>query len=276
VSSETCLETQYSHLPRPCGELEHGYGPSVHIHAQPWSHSLLARLCAPETTQPTFNQILTSIYRFLVTQVVNAELGTEVVERATRMQRYNPEAILRTERVDPRQQVVLVDVARAGILPSAIFFDELHNLLDPDVIRQDHVFMNRATNEKGEVVGVNLHGSKIGGPVAGRLVIIPDPMGATGSSLLRVMDLYRNQAGGAPLRFVAVHLILTPEYLARVVPQAPDLQIHCVRVDRGLSSPEILATRHGERWSEERGLNDEDYIVPGGGGFGELINNALT
>jgi uracil phosphoribosyltransferase len=28
------------------------------------------------------------------------------------------------------------------------------------------------------------------------------------------------------------------------------------------------------RWSEESGLTDKQYIVPGGGGFGEIMNNA--
>ena len=32
----------------------------------------------------------------------------------------------------------------------------------------------------------------------------------------------------------------------------------------------------GERWAEENGLNEVQYIVPGGGGFGELMNNAYV
>jgi hypothetical protein len=38
----------------------------------------------------------------------------------------------------------------------------------------------------------------------------------------------------------------------------------------------VLATELGERWSEENGLTPNDYIVPGGGGFGELMNNAFV
>jgi hypothetical protein len=45
-------------------------------------------------------------------------------------------------------------------------------------------------------------------------------------------------------------------------------------VDRGLSPSEVLNCEPGERWSEERGLNDKQYIVPGGGGFGEIMNNS--
>ena len=41
-----------------------------------------------------------------------------------------------------------------------------------------------------------------------------------------------------------------------------------------MSSDAVLQSRHGERWDEESGLTEDDYIVPGGGGFGELMNNA--
>jgi len=46
------------------------------------------------------------------------------------------------------------------------------------------------------------------------------------------------------------------------------------RLDRGLSSAEVLKQRPGTRWNEERGLNEHGYIVPGAGGLGELLNNS--
>ena len=36
-----------------------------------------------------------------------------------------------------------------------------------------------------------------------------------------------------------------------------------------LSAPDVLETVPGERWDEERGLNERSYIVPGAGGLGE-------
>jgi uracil phosphoribosyltransferase len=71
-----------------------------------------------------------------------------------------------------------------------------------------------------------------------------------------------------------VHLIVTPEYIRRVTSALENVTIHAIRLDRGLSAPDVLATRPGERWDEEKGLNDHQYIVPGAGGVGELINNA--
>ena len=69
-------------------------------------------------------------------------------------------------------------------------------------------------------------------------------------------------------------MIVTPEYLKRVLGEFPDARIYAVRLDRGLSSPQALAAAPGKHWDEEKGLDDHDYIVPGAGGLGELMNNA--
>jgi len=268
-------DSQFRSLPLPARGVAHRYGDRVFLHSFPYPISLLTRLSSPATVQPIFNLILRELYGFLLAQVAGLELPRVRVEQPTRMAAINPEAVLATEVIDPKQGVIVVDVARAGILPSALFFDGLCTLLDPGSVRQDHVFMNRRTNERGEVVGVDMSGSKIGGPVAGQIVIIPDPMGATGSSMLRTMELYREKNKGAPLRFVSVNLIVTPKYVRRLTAEAPDVTIHALRLDRGLSPQSVLDLVPGEDWDRERGLNAEDYIVPGAGGVGELINNAL-
>jgi uracil phosphoribosyltransferase len=71
-----------------------------------------------------------------------------------------------------------------------------------------------------------------------------------------------------------VHLIVTPEYVRNVLRAHPDTLVYALRVDRGLSPPDVLATVPGTRWDEERGLDDHQYIVPGAGGIGEILNNA--
>jgi uracil phosphoribosyltransferase len=71
-----------------------------------------------------------------------------------------------------------------------------------------------------------------------------------------------------------MHLIVTPEYLRNVLRAHPDTIIYSLRVDRGLSPHDVLATVPGTRWDEERGLDDRQYIVPGAGGVGEILNNA--
>jgi uracil phosphoribosyltransferase len=71
-----------------------------------------------------------------------------------------------------------------------------------------------------------------------------------------------------------MHLIVTPEYIRRVTEAHPDAIIYALRLDRGLSPTRVLKTAPGTHWDEERGLNSIQYIVPGAGGVGEILNNA--
>ncbi|MHC4895382.1 MAG: uracil phosphoribosyltransferase, partial [Planctomycetota bacterium] len=63
-------------------------------------------------------------------------------------------------------------------------------------------------------------------------------------------------------------------FLRQVTALDECVSVITARLDRGLSPPDVLACVPGERWSEERGLNDQSYIVPGAGGVGEVLNNA--
>jgi uracil phosphoribosyltransferase len=77
-------------------------------------------------------------------------------------------------------------------------------------------------------------------------------------------------------RYIAIHLIVTPEYLKNVLSAHEDVDIFALRVDRGLSDEKVLKTIPGEMWELEKGLNSHDYIVPGAGGLGELLNNSFV
>lgn len=268
------MDPHYSRLPAPGQGIAHAYGPQVHILSQPVPMSLLARLCAPETTQPMVGRLVGRLYDWLLAEVGGRVLARRSVSMPTRMRASEPRGVYQGEAIDRRQPVVVVDIARAGMLPAQRIYDGLHDLIDPDVIRQDHVMASRRTDEHGHVVGLDVHGSKIGGPVSDAVVLFPDPMAATGTSLDAVLQTYKSLPGGPPRRLVALHLIVTPEYLRRMTRVHPDLEIYAVRLDRGLSSPEVLATPPGTRWEEEVGLNSVQYIVPGAGGVGELLNNS--
>lgn len=267
-------DAQYQHLPTRLNELEHGYGPHVHLLSDPYLMTLLASLCHPDTYQPRIGHLLTTLYRQLVGAVVVREFPREIRASDTRMIVHNPEGRYEGELVQRDCRVVVVDIARAGMVPSQVVFEHLCELLEPRGVRQDHLFMNRVANAAGEVVGIDLSGCKIGGDIEGAIVLFPDPMGATGRSLAQAIDVYRERGGARKL--IAINLIVTPEYLKYMATHHPDTQVYAVRLDRGLSSPEVLATPPGTRWDEERGLNDHHYIVPGGGGFGEIINNAFV
>lgn len=267
-------DCQYQNLPTPAAGIDHHYGGKVRILSYPYPMSLLERLCSPEVTQPRVNHLVSHLYDYLLGEVASTVLTRETVTSPTRMLEYTPSGLYTGEVIDSAQRVVVVDVARAGILPSHRVYEGLHGFIDPSALRQDHVVASRTTDASGAVTGVTLDGSKIGGRIDTATVMFPDPMGATGTSLAGVIDHYRSEGMGTPRAMVAIHLIVTPEYLARMTAQFPDLHIVAIRLDRGLSSTEVLDTAPGLRWLEEVGLTDQQYIVPGAGGVGELMNNA--
>ncbi|MDP6942866.1 MAG: uracil phosphoribosyltransferase [Myxococcota bacterium] len=258
------------------GELVHAYGDRVHILSDPYHLSLLATLSAAETTQPLVNHLVGSLYRDLIARVASREFPRTRVSRNTRMIDVTPKGVFRGEIIDPATPAVCVDVARAGMLPAQICFDALNHILDPIGVRQDHLIMNRVTDESGQVVGARIFGDKTGGNIDGRFLLFPDPMGATGSSLTKAIEFYRDEAGGDPERIITLNLIVTPEVVRNLHAAFPKAIIYAYRLDRGMSPPDVLATAPGTHPDRERGLNDIQYIVPGAGGLGEVINNVFV
>lgn len=264
----------YDKVPFRLAEIEHRYGPNVHILASPYLLSQLATLCAKGTIQPQINRLVASIYVELVKTVLDAEFPRKDVSVPTRMIDSNPRGIFHGQVIDPQVRVVTVNIARAGTLPSQVTFDLLNTLFDPTRVRQDHIVMSREIDDAHQVVGSSIGGAKIGGDVDDSFVLFPDPMGATGGSIATAIRTYKERVSGAPRRFICVHLIVTPEYIRRVRQDHPEAAIYAVRLDRGLSPSEVFDTVPGTLWEKERGLDDRQYIVPGGGGFGEIMNNA--
>lgn len=255
-------------------EIDHAYGGQVHLLDDPMAWSLLARACSPDTGQPELGRLVTMLYDGLTRAVLAAELPRIRVDAPTRMSSTHREAVYRGLALDRRVKAVSVAIARAGTMPSQKVFELLNEVLEPDQVRQDHLFMSRQTNEAGEVTGAMWHDAKIGKDIGGRYVLFPDPMGATGSSIISAVAHYKTALEGEPAKIIAMHLMITPEYVRNVHRAHPDVVIYALRLDRGLSSARALAARPGELWDEERGLTDTQYIVPGAGGVGELLNNA--
>lgn len=267
-------DCQYAHLPRTGPGIDHHYGENVHLLSHPYPMTLLARLSANETVQPAVNHLVTSLYDWMLAEVASRELATCGVRIPTRMQKYNSEGVYEGEIIDRRQRVVVVDIARAGILPSLRVYHGLHQLVDPENLRQDHIIASRQADAAGRVVGLKMDVTKLGGPIEDATVLLPDPMAATGTSIAGVISHYLAHAGGVPRRIVTMHLIATPEYLKAITRAFPQVIIYAIRLDRGLSPPDVLATVPGARWDEEVGLNATQYIIPGAGGVGEVLNNA--
>ena len=267
-------DQQFSQIEYRLSEIEHRYGPQVHILSNPFLLSHLARLCAEDTAQPLINELVTTLYSSLIKIVVNHEFPTRQVAIRTRMAQSHPEAVFQGPVLDPEVPVVSVNLARAGTLPSHISYNLLNYFMNPQKVRQDHISIGRTTDEQEKVTGSRVSGHKIGGTVDDAIVLFPDPMGATGGTLAQALDLYKKC--GKARKYIALHCIVTPEYLKKIKATHPDLIVYAIRLDRGLSSTEVLKTLPGTHWEQERGLNSKHYIVPGGGGLGEVMNNAYV
>lgn len=257
-------------------KIEHYYGPQVHILNNTYLNGLLAKLCAAETFQPEINHLVDMLYSHLLTVVMNEQFPKETVELATRMVDYHPDKKLKAERIQNQQKVISVNIARAGTYPSHICFNALHYAISHACLRQDHIFAARATNGQNQVTGTEIGATKIGGDKKDSIVLFPDPMGATGNTLLAALDYYKKAVAGQARKLIALHLIVTPEYLKKVLTHHPDVVVYALRLDRGLSSEAVLNTPPGKMWDQEKGLNENGYIVPGGGGFGEIMNNSFV
>jgi uracil phosphoribosyltransferase len=253
--------------------LQHRYGPDVVVPDDPFLLTLLAKIGAPETGTEQLGALVRTAYERLAAEALAREFPAVEGRVPTRMTATEPRAFYQGRLLCPRTHLVICAVIRAGILPSQTCYELACSVLPPANVRLDFVNMSRTVDGEHHVTGVRLDGSKIGGPVDGAVVLIPDPMGATGGTVARTVEIYR-ALGGRPRAIVAVHLMVTPEAILRLREAAPGVKVYAGRVDRGLSPPEVLATVPGTHLERERGLTDVQYIVPGAGGMGELLTNS--
>lgn len=254
-------------------EAPHRYGERVHLLHHPFLLSLIARIGDPSTRGPEAADHLRVVYTTLLAEVAARELPVESVDAPTRMLARTKLGRYRGPALARETSVVVACVIRAGMIPSQTCFDLLARVLEPERVRIDTLSMARITDNSGRVTGVSLDGSKIGGSVEGSILLCPDPMGATGGTVVKAYEHYREHHG-APVKVIAMPMIATPEYIARVLRSVEGAVIYAARLDRGLSPPDVLASMPGERWAEERGLDEHQYIVPGAGGLGEVLSHS--
>jgi uracil phosphoribosyltransferase len=255
-------------------ELAHHYGPDVVLFDDPFLGSLLARLGSPDTGTAAIPGLVRTAYTRLLQEILAREFPQQPQRLATRMAAQEPRAFVQGDFLCQQTRLVLCAVIRAGILPAQACYEAAIDVLPPAHVRLDFLNLSRVVDPEHRVTGVRLDGSKLGGPVDRAVVVIPDPMGATGGTICRAVDVYHGLGDGAPRRVIAAHLMVTPEAIWRVRRAQPGVRIYALRIDRGLSSPRALAAAPGAFPDEERGLNEVQYIVPGAGGMGELLTNS--
>ena len=89
---------------------------------------------------------------------------------------------------------------------------------------------------------------KLPDPIEERLIVVTDPMLATGGSAIDAIDLLKEK-NVKKIKFLCV--IAAPEGLKKVQEKHPDVQIYCAKIDDH--------------------LNENAYIVPGLGDAGDRI-----
>src|SRR4029079_1637316 len=255
-------------------ELAHRYGERVHILDNVYLLSALARIGSPGVAHRDLMALLRSVYQTLLMTACGRELPRVATSVPSRMAAvHGARGQYKGPVFDPDVRVIVVDIIRAGIVPSQVCFELLTAVLSEACVRLDHLTMARQADAEGHVTGVDLSGSKIGGSVDGAVMILPDPMGATGKTTVRA----RTHCVGSSARakkIIALPMIATPEYLRTVLEESEDIVVYTARLDRGMSDTEVLATMPGTHWDREKGLDAKCYIVPGAGGMGEVINNS--
>ena len=254
--------------------LQHHYGPQVNISSNSFLLFQLSKLCSPNCQQPEFNHLITFLYKQMMIWAVDQFFSTYQEEIETRMTKTHPEKFLSINKFT-EQNITIINLLRAGALPSYACFDILNDMIDSRLIKIDTIMAERIVNENNQVIGTDFKASKISNLFNNEILLIPDPMGATGGSICSTIDFYLNKSKSIK-EIIVLHLITTPEYLKKVLNHYPKIKIFTLRVDRGMSSTDVLNSPLGKHWDKEFGLDHSQYIVPGAGGVGELMHNCFN
>jgi uracil phosphoribosyltransferase len=134
--------------------------------------------------------------------------------------------------------IVVMPVLRAGL----VMADVVLSLL-PDA-RVGHIGLQRDE----ETAVASQYYLKVPSIDAATVVLVVDPMLATGGSAITALDLIKDR-GGRDVRLLSI--VAAPEGIAAVQAKHPDVQIFTAAVDRQ--------------------LNSQKYILPGLGDFGDRL-----
>ncbi len=201
----------------------------VHLITHPFVHDALATLRDASTPPDIFRRVTRRMSLLIAAEVLK-EIRT--VEGTVQ----TPLGPAYARRVDAR--VTLVPVLRAGLG----MIEGVLELLPK--ARVGHIGLQR-DESTAEALRYYL---KLPPDIADDVVLVTDPMLATGGSALAAIALLR-EAGVRDIRFVCV--VAAPEGIAAIERRFPDVPIYTPVVDRE--------------------LNAQKFIVPGLGDFGDRL-----
>jgi uracil phosphoribosyltransferase len=182
------------------------------------------------TTTQMFRQLVNEL-TLLLTYEATKTLADEPVEIETPLERMSARRI-------SGKKVAVCPILRAGVG----MLDGVLSLIPGARVGFIGLYRDEETLQPIEYY------VKLPNDVADRDVLLLDPMLATGNSTAAAVETVK-AAGATSVRVIA--LIATPEGIARVVDEHPDVSIVVASIDRG--------------------LNEKGYIVPGLGDAGDRL-----
>ena len=203
---------------------------TFHLIDHPLIQHKLTLMRMEETSSKDFRALLNEI-ALLMGYEITRDLPLENVKIKT--------PVCKTEKpLISGKKLAIVPILRAGIG----MVDGLLELVP--VARVGHIGMYRDpdTHEPVEYY------CKLPADISNRLVILVDPMLATGGSAVDALTQLKRH-GCRNIRFMC--LVAAPEGVARVQKEHPDVEIYCAALDEK--------------------LNDHAYIIPGLGDAGDRI-----
>ena len=213
----------------------------VHILENPYISEKLTILRDKNTPYPVFRSVLEEL-GFLIGVEMSKSLPV-VERRITTPLNVEVKGIS----IMNRDRIILIPILRASI-PLAWGILRAYPEAKMGLIVARRIEESIKTDEKGIRFDIELSYKKLPKIDNNSIVIIIDPMIATGSTIIRVLDeiLVCN-----PLKIIIVGIIATPYAIDRILGKAENIEFYLLAVDKKL---------------DERG-----YIVPGLGDAGDRV-----
>ena len=201
----------------------------VHVLDHPLVHTAVAELRAKDTSVPRFRQRARELAKFLILEATRDLPTTEVIVQT-------PLAPARGKTIGAKP-IIIAPILRAGLA----LVEPAMELLPEAEVRHIGLYRDEESLEP-----VTYYVKLPDSFPEDTLVLVVDPMLATGGSATATIDLFRKR-GVREIKFLC--LIASPEGIARLRNDHPDVPLYTVSIDDH--------------------LNDKGYIVPGLGDAGD-------
>lgn len=206
----------------------------VHVLDHPLIQHKLTIIRNKETGTKTFREVVNEIARLMAYEV-SRDMPVEDVEIETPL-------VKTTQQQLAGKKVVIVPILRAGLG----MVDGMLDLIPAAKVGHMGVYRDEETHEPVEYF------CKMPQGIDERLLLIVDPMLATGGSALASIEALKNR-GAKDIKLVV--LVAAPEGIERVQKEHPDVDIYTAAIDEK--------------------LNDNAYIEPGLGDAGDRLFGTL-